>query len=158
MLVDGGEVTVSVPVIGGPPLLLKEANQALLFRRRSDYSARELLAASLAGRPAPQPDDIRVTHKGFDFRRLLDSLGERFEVIDTACTPFRALPWWLNSQVFARLRPRPLNAPGNPGTDRPSRVGRGNGCRIRGPGLWLAGAASLPRPVQAHVNASPSRD
>jgi 2-polyprenyl-3-methyl-5-hydroxy-6-metoxy-1,4-benzoquinol methylase len=106
MLVDGGEVTISVPVIGGPPLLLKEANRALLFRRRSDYTARELLAASLAGRPAPRPDDIRVTHKGFDFRRLLAMLGGRFEVTDTACTPFPALPWWLNSQVFAGLRPR----------------------------------------------------
>jgi 2-polyprenyl-3-methyl-5-hydroxy-6-metoxy-1,4-benzoquinol methylase len=106
VLVDGGEVTISVPVIGGPPLLLKEANRALLFRRRSDYTARELLAASLAGRPAPRPDDIRVTHKGFDFRRLLAMLGGRFEVTDTACTPFPALPWWLNSQVFACLRPR----------------------------------------------------
>jgi hypothetical protein len=99
-------VTISVPVIGGPPLLLKEANRALLFRRPSDYSARELLAASLAGRPAPRPADIRVTHKGFDFRRLLHTLRERFEVTDTAYTPFPALPWWLNSQVFARLHPR----------------------------------------------------
>jgi 2-polyprenyl-3-methyl-5-hydroxy-6-metoxy-1,4-benzoquinol methylase len=107
VLVHGGEVTISVPVIGGPPLLLKEANRAMLFRRRSDYSARELLAAALAGRPAPRPDDIRVTHKGFDFRRLLGALGERFEVTDAASTPFPALPWWLNSQVFARLRPRP---------------------------------------------------
>jgi 2-polyprenyl-3-methyl-5-hydroxy-6-metoxy-1,4-benzoquinol methylase len=106
VLVDGGEVTISVPVIGGPPLLLKEANRALLFRRRSDYTARELLAASLAGRPAPRPDDIRVTHKGFDFRRLLATLGGRFDVTDTACTPFPALPWWLNSQVFVGLRPR----------------------------------------------------
>jgi SAM-dependent methyltransferase len=106
VLAAGGEATISVPVIGGPPLLLKEANRALLFRRRSDYTARELLGASLAGRPAPRPGDIRVTHKGFDFRALLGVLGEHFEVADTACTPFPALPWWLNSQVFARLRPR----------------------------------------------------
>jgi SAM-dependent methyltransferase len=106
VLVPGGEVTISVPVIGGPTLLLKEANRALLFRRRSDYSARELLAASLAGRAAPRPDDIRVSHKGFDFRALLGRLGERCEVSDLSCTPFPALPWWLNSQVFARLRPR----------------------------------------------------
>lgn len=106
VLAPGGEVTISVPVIGGPTLLLKEANRALLFRRRSDYSARELLAASLTGRPAPRPSDIRVSHKGFDFRRLLDVLGDRFTVVDTSYTPFPALPWWLNSQVFAHLRPR----------------------------------------------------
>jgi SAM-dependent methyltransferase len=104
VLVPGGEILISVPVIGGPTLLLKEANRAVLFRRRSDYAPRELLAASLAGRPAPRPDDIRVTHKGFDFRALLARLGERFEVADVTCSPFPALPWWLNSQVFARLR------------------------------------------------------
>ncbi len=102
----GGEVLISVPVIGGPTLLLKEANRAVLFRRRSDYSVGELLAASFGGRPAPRPDDIRVTHKGFDFRALVDRLGERFEVGDVARSPFPALPWWLNSQVFARLRRR----------------------------------------------------
>jgi SAM-dependent methyltransferase len=106
VLVPGGEILISVPVIGGPTLLLKEANRAVLFRRRSDYAPRELLAASLAGRPAPRPDDIRVTHKGFDFRALLARLGERFEVADVTCSPFPTLPWWLNSQVFARLRRR----------------------------------------------------
>jgi SAM-dependent methyltransferase len=104
VLVLGGEIVISVPVIGGPTLLLKEANRAVLFRRRSDYSARELVAASFAGRPAPRPDDIRVSHKGFDFRALLARLGERFEVADVVCSPFPALPWWFNSQVFARLR------------------------------------------------------
>jgi 2-polyprenyl-3-methyl-5-hydroxy-6-metoxy-1,4-benzoquinol methylase len=106
VLVPGGEVLVSVPVIGGPTLLLKEANRAVLFRRRSDYAARELLAAAFAGRPAPRPDDIRVSHKGFDFRDLLARLGERFDLRDVAYSPFPALPWWLNSQVFASLRPR----------------------------------------------------
>jgi|RhiMethySRZTD1v2_1073278.scaffolds.fasta_scaffold01640_7 SAM-dependent methyltransferase len=103
VLAPGGEVSVSVPVIGGPTLLLKEANRVVLFRRPSDYSARELAAASLLGRPAPRPADIRVTHKGFDHRALLDRLGERFEVTDVARSPFPVLPWWLNSQVFARL-------------------------------------------------------
>ena len=106
VLVPGGGTLISVPVIGGPPLVLKEANRAILFRRRSDYTARELLAASFAGRPAPRPDDIRVTHKGFDHRALLVRLAARFEVTDVTCSPFPGLPWWLNSQVFAHLHPR----------------------------------------------------
>lgn len=106
VLVPGGDVLISVPVIGGPTLLLKEANRAILFRRRSDYTARELLAAAFAGRPAPRPDDIRVSHKGFDFRSLLARLGERCDVVDVSRSPFPTLPWWLNSQVFARVRPR----------------------------------------------------
>ena len=52
-----------------------------------------------------------MTHKGFDFRALVDRLGERFEVGDVARSPFPALPWWLNSQVFARLRRRGLTPP-----------------------------------------------
>lgn len=107
VLAPEGEVSISVPVIGGPPLLVKEANRAVLFRRQPDYSFRELVVASLAGRPAPRPADIRTSHKGFDFRALLAVVGERFAVDDTAYTPFPALPWWINSQVFARLRRRP---------------------------------------------------
>ena len=105
VLAPRGAVSISVPVIGGPPLLLKEANRAVLFRRGTDYSARQLVAASLAGKPAPRPDDIRVTHKGFDFRPVLARLQRDFTLVDSTCSPFPRLPWWLNSQVFARLTP-----------------------------------------------------
>ena len=36
----------------------------------------ELLAASFAGRPAPRPENIRVTHKGFDHRTVLAKLDQ----------------------------------------------------------------------------------
>jgi 2-polyprenyl-3-methyl-5-hydroxy-6-metoxy-1,4-benzoquinol methylase len=113
MLAPGGQVLISVPIIGGPPLLAKELNRMAMFRRRSDYSTRELLAASLAGRPAARPDDIRVTHKGFDHRRVLAGLGGDFTAADAACCPFPGLPWWLNSQWFALLRrsPSPPSGP-----------------------------------------------
>ncbi len=103
VLRPGGLLLVSVPVIGGPPLLLKELNRSVMFRRRSDYRAGELLAASFAGRPAPRPENIRVTHKGFDHRTVLGKL-DGFAVADTACSPFPGLPWWLNSQAFSLLR------------------------------------------------------
>jgi hypothetical protein len=106
VLGDGGEVSLSVPVIGGPPLLLKELNRMVMFRRRTDYSAGELLRAAFLGKAAARPDDIRVTHKGFDFRALIDRLSEDLEVVDRRLSPFGHLPWWANSQVFLRLRPR----------------------------------------------------
>lgn len=106
ILAADGHLLVSVPVIGGPPLLLKELNRSIMFRRKSDYRPGELLAASLTGRPASRPENIRVTHKGFDHRRVLAKL-DGFEVIDTACSPFPALPWWLNSQSFSLLRRTP---------------------------------------------------
>jgi SAM-dependent methyltransferase len=103
VLTPDGRLLVSVPVIGGPPLLLKELNRSIMFRRRSDYRAGELLAASFAGRPAPRPENIRVTHKGFDHRAVLAKL-DGFVVVDSACSPFTGLPWWLNSQAFSLLR------------------------------------------------------
>lgn len=104
----GGLVSVSVPVIGGPPLLLKELNRAVLFRRRSDYSLIELLAATFLGKPAPRPDDVRVTHKGFDFRALAEQLSSEMDVVETQVSPFPKLPWWLNSQAFSLFSPRAL--------------------------------------------------
>lgn len=98
-----GLLLVSVPIIGGPPLLLKELNRSIMFRRRSDYRPTELLAASFRGRPAARPDDIRVTHKGFDHRTVLAKL-DGFLVADSTCSPFSGLPWWLNSQAFSLLR------------------------------------------------------
>jgi len=111
VLAPGGQILASVPIIGGPPLLLKELNRVVMFRRGTDYSSRELVAASLVGRPAARPADIRVTHKGFDHRTVFGRLGPGFAVADTACSPFPGLPWWLNSQVFAVIRPVPAAAP-----------------------------------------------
>lgn len=113
VLRPGGLLLVSVPVIGGPPLLLKELNRSIMFRRRSDYRAGELLAASFAGRPAPRPENIRVTHKGFDHRTVLAKL-DGFVVVGAACSPFPGLPWWLNSQAFSRLRRESPSAPRSP--------------------------------------------
>jgi 2-polyprenyl-3-methyl-5-hydroxy-6-metoxy-1,4-benzoquinol methylase len=107
LLRDGGEVAVSVPIIGGPPLLLKELNRMVMFRRRTDYSAGELLRAAFLGKAAPRPDDVRPTHKGFDFLALTTRLEEDLELVDRGFSPFPRLPWWANSQVFLRLRPRP---------------------------------------------------
>lgn len=100
VLSENGRVSISVPIIGGPPLLLKEANRSVLFRRKSDYTASELLAASLLGKPAPRPDHIRLTHKGFNFRSLAGYLSKELELVSKHWSPFPMLPWWLNSQAF----------------------------------------------------------
>jgi 2-polyprenyl-3-methyl-5-hydroxy-6-metoxy-1,4-benzoquinol methylase len=93
-----GKLIVSVPIMIGGALLVKELNRSILFRRRSDYSASELLAGCL-GRPVVRPAERNPTHKGFDFRRLRDQLRERFIIEDEILSPL-PLPWWANSQVF----------------------------------------------------------
>jgi hypothetical protein len=93
-------VLVSFPIIGGLTLPVKEANRYLL-RGIKDYSIKELALATL-GTPAPRFAD-RVSHKGFDFRGMEKHLGEHFRTARRLLSPFPALPWWLNSQVFLVL-------------------------------------------------------
>lgn len=101
LLAKSGQLLVSVPIIGGPPVLLKEANQMLLFRRRSHYRAGELLATAFRGRPAERAADVKTSHKGFDFRSVPALLAAGgFTLTDTRLSPFSALPWWTNSQAF----------------------------------------------------------
>lgn len=91
---------LSVPIIGGPTLLLKELNRALLFRRPSDYTLGELARAAFLGVPAPRASDRKRSHKGFDFRALERRLGREGKILVRRWSPFRWAPWWMNSQVF----------------------------------------------------------
>ncbi|WP_315833032.1 class I SAM-dependent methyltransferase [Bradyrhizobium prioriisuperbiae] len=93
-----GKLIISVPIMIGGALLLKELNRSILFRRKSDYSTSELLAG-VAGRPVARPDERNPTHKGFDFRWLRGLIRERF-VIETEILSPLPLPWWANSQIF----------------------------------------------------------
>lgn len=96
----GGCIIVSVPVMLGPTVLLKEATRALLFCRPSDYSASELLQAAFLMRSPARSEDRLASHKGFDFRELLVLLSSSFDLRERLTSPFRALPYWLNSQIF----------------------------------------------------------
>lgn len=100
VLKKSGVIIISVPIIGGPPLLLKELNRMLLFRRKSEYSFKELFLACFLGISAKHPENPRPTHKGFDFREIEHELSEHFSINRKSYSPFSALGWYLNSQVF----------------------------------------------------------
>jgi len=93
-----GKLIISVPIMIGGALVLKELNRCLLFRRASDYSISELLAG-VFGRTVQRPTNRLPTHKGFDFRWLREKLRERFSIEAEILSPL-PLPWWANSQVF----------------------------------------------------------
>lgn len=96
-----GELLLSVPIIGGPTLLLKEANRMVLHRRGTDYTAKELAAAAFLGRPARRASDIKASHKGYDFRSLSPLVCRSgFSLTRQLLSPFPKAPWWANSQVF----------------------------------------------------------
>lgn len=93
-----GRLVISVPIMIGGALILKELNRSMVFRRASEYSAAELIAG-VFGRAIQRPDNRQPTHKGFDFRRLREKLRERFDIESEFFSPL-PLPWWANSQVF----------------------------------------------------------
>lgn len=101
LLVEGGKVIISVPVIGGPTLLLKELNRMILFRRKSEYSLRELVLAVFWGQPARSLGNPRISHKGFDFREIEAQLiSHGFGDLKKTFSPFSFFPWFFNSQIF----------------------------------------------------------
>lgn len=97
-----GTLILSVPIMIGPVLLLKELNRALLFRRKSDYSIGELIAGTF-GQPVSRAPDRLTSHKGFDFRWLRQVVAEQFTIEQQFFSPL-PLPWWANSQAFLVCR------------------------------------------------------
>ncbi len=100
VLRPGGTLLVTVPIVIGPVILLKEAARMLLFRRRTDLSTGELLACALWSAVPRRADNIKHSHRGYDWRitrRLLDlNVGP----VRTIFSPFRWLGPWLNSQAL----------------------------------------------------------
>jgi len=101
LLSPDGKLVISVPIIGGPTLALKELNHIVLYRKRSDYGIREFLTASILGRPATRAANVKCSHKGFDFRSVPAWLqADSYKQVRHLYSPFRTLPWWSNSQIF----------------------------------------------------------
>ena len=100
ILKDNGKFVVSVPIIGGLVLILKEFNRMMMFKRKSDYSLNELLLAAFFNVSAKRADNIKISHKGFNFKTLENELKENFLIISKVYTPFKFIPWFLNSTVF----------------------------------------------------------
>jgi 2-polyprenyl-3-methyl-5-hydroxy-6-metoxy-1,4-benzoquinol methylase len=93
-----GILMISVPIMIGCALILKELNRSFMFRRACEYSIAEFIAG-VFGQTVQRPTNRKLTHKGFDFRRLREKLSERFIIEREMFSPL-PLPWWANSQVF----------------------------------------------------------
>lgn len=103
VLSETGVLILSVPIMFGPIVVLKEASKMVTHRRRCQYSLSEL-ARVVAGQPINRPEDPQHTHKGFDFRKLRRSIESQFSVENVTWSPFPSLPWVVNSQMFLVAR------------------------------------------------------
>lgn len=110
-LAPGGRAVIGVPVEIGPPALPKGVFRAA--RRPGAYDARPTgIAAALVGRPPGQRPLEEIAagrayyphHLGFDHRALVRAVARRFRIERRAGSPFPALPGWLNSELYLRVR------------------------------------------------------
>ena len=99
ILKPGGKLLVSVPIMYGLALPVKELSRTLLHRRWSDTRAGELLKAT-AGIPIGRPANRAGSHKGFDFRSLRWEIAAAFRIAEERYSPFPSVPWWVNSQAI----------------------------------------------------------
>jgi len=103
-VVNGGLLLVSVPIMAGPALAIKEFARALLFRRWPDTNPIQLCSASLLGVLPPRAKNIMGSHRGYDWKVTRDKLRAEFGNVETQFLPFRSLSWYGNSQAFMTVR------------------------------------------------------
>ena len=95
-----GKILVSVPIMIGPALILKELRRLNLFKK-SDYGLMDLLFASIFGISPCRSINIKTSHKGYDFRETFKFIRSNYgKVVDIQYSPFKIGTWYGNSQVF----------------------------------------------------------
>lgn len=94
-----GRVVISVPIMHGAILPIKQIVRSILFRRYSDYSIADM-ARGVLGLHVERTGTILLSHKGFDHRALFKRLKLDLDVVQIFNSPFLGLPWWINSQAF----------------------------------------------------------
>jgi SAM-dependent methyltransferase len=101
LLPTAGGILISGPIEIGPALFLKELNRYISSFKLSDMSLMEILKAGLLGIPARRASNIKISHKGFDFRSAISYLNSRGW--STKILLYGPLPigtWYGNSQVY----------------------------------------------------------
>jgi 2-polyprenyl-3-methyl-5-hydroxy-6-metoxy-1,4-benzoquinol methylase len=101
LLPRGCGVLMSAPIEIGPALLLKDLHRSGWGRQPSEHRALELLKASLLGIAARRAENVKTSHRGFDFRRArcaLRELGWTTQVLGYGPLPLPG--WYGNSQVY----------------------------------------------------------
>jgi len=117
----GATVVISVPIEIGPTLVAKQTARGLValagvsdYASRERYRLAELARMCFAGSVTAIPrdeyrgeDGSRFTgHKGFNWRRLEQTIASRLDIERRLFSPMPVLGAWLNSQVWFVCRTR----------------------------------------------------
>ena len=101
-----GNALVTVPIMIGPALLMKELSRMVLFRRRSDTASAELWRAAFLNVPPTRAENITVSHRGYDWRVTHRILSEKFRCEKLMFSPLPFIGGYGNSQAIMVFRKR----------------------------------------------------
>jgi SAM-dependent methyltransferase len=94
------KLLVSVPIEIGPALLIKEPSRCILHRRRSDVKFSELLRAAFFGKPAQRAENVKLSHRGYDWRVTRRRFEQVFECEHLEFSPLPYRSWYGQSQAI----------------------------------------------------------
>lgn len=101
VLAPQGRILFSAPIEIGPALFLKQMNRMLIRPYRREYRLPELLRAGIFGIPGARAQNVKISHKGFDFRLVIDYLRwAKYKVTILDYSPLPIPSWYGNSQIF----------------------------------------------------------
>jgi SAM-dependent methyltransferase len=103
-LVHGGKLLVTVPIMVGPALILKELSRCILFRRKSDTTLWDLFLGGALGISPPRAENIKASHRGFEWEKAYSILLRNFECIDLSFSPLPVVGWYGNSQAIMQFQ------------------------------------------------------
>lgn len=107
VLKPGGRILFSAPIEIGPAIFAKELNRSILHRRPPENTIYELLLAGFLGIPARRADNIKTSHKGFDYRAAIQFVERECGPVEIiSYSPLPLVTWYGNSQVFFWATPR----------------------------------------------------
>ena len=99
-----GKVLVTVPIMIGPAVLVKELSRMVLFRRPSDTGLGELFKAAFFCVPPRRAEDIAGSHRGYDWRVTYRILSEKFRGEKLMFSPLPFVGGYGNSQAMMVFR------------------------------------------------------
>lgn len=105
LLTENGAILISAPIEIGPALFLKEFNRSIFRNKWPENSIKELILAALFAIPAKRAANVKISHKGFDFRGALGYLESKG--LEVSVLRFGPLPigtWFGNSQVYFSIK------------------------------------------------------
>jgi 2-polyprenyl-3-methyl-5-hydroxy-6-metoxy-1,4-benzoquinol methylase len=101
VLAPSGGILISGPIEIGPAVIVKDLNRFALRGKPSEHGTVELLKAALLGIPARRAENIKNSHRGFDFRKARRDLLQRGWLTDVlSYGPMPIRTWYGNSQVY----------------------------------------------------------